>query len=307
MGVWPQFRSPLVWDFFAVSTYLTVSLIFWYLGMVPDLASLRDHARHRTARVAYGILSLGWRGESRHWHRFEQAYYLLAALATPLVVSVHSVVSSDFAVAILPGWHSTIFPPYFVAGAIYSGFAMVLTIAIPLRAAYRLHDVVTMRHIDTMAKFMLASGMVVAYSYVMETFIAWYSGNIYEQYTALTRAFGPYWPLYWTQIVCNVLVLQTLWFRRVRTTPLLLLVVALLINLGMWVERFVIIVTSLYRDYLPSSWNIYVPTFWDYATFFGSIGLFVWLLYLFARFLPMVPAFEVRRLLHELRPDKASP
>jgi Ni/Fe-hydrogenase subunit HybB-like protein len=299
MGVWPQFRSPLIWDFFAVSTYFTISLIFWYMGMVPDLAGLRDHARRRLTRAFYGVLALGWRGEARHWHRYEQAYYLLAALATPLVVSVHSVVSTDFAVAILPGWHETIFPPYFVAGALYSGFAMVLTIALPLRAAYRLDDLVTMRHVDALAKFMLASGMVVTYSYAMENFIAWYSGNIYEQYANFARALGPYAPTYWLVIVCNVVVLQTLWFKRVRTTPLLLFVVSLLINVGMWTERFVIIVVSLYRDYLPSSWGFFTPTVWDVATFVGTLGFFVWCMYLFVKLAPMIPAFEVRRLLHE--------
>ncbi len=307
MGVWPQFRSPLIWDFFAVGTYFTVSLIFWYVGMIPDLATLRDRAKHSFSRVAYGVIALGWRGDARHWLRYERAYYLLAALATPLVVSVHSVVSSDFAVGIVPGWHSTIFPPYFVAGAIYSGFAMVLTIAIPLRAAYRLQNLVTMRHIDCMAKFMLASGLVVAYSYLMENFIGWYSGNIYEQYQILDRMFGPYWPWYWVLLFCNVAVLQALWFKRVRTTPLALFIVALLINFGMWVERFVIIVVSLHRDYMPSAWGFFIPTIWDIATLFGSIGLFVFLMLLFIRLLPMIPAFEVRRLLHERQGEGAQP
>src|SRR4051794_38588435 len=217
MGIWPQFRSPLVWDFFAVSTYFTVSLLFWYVGMIPDLASLRDRAAHPIQRTFYGLLAMGWRGEARHWHRYEQLYYLMAALATPLVVSVHSIVSADFAVAIVPGWHSTIFPPYFVAGALYSGFAMVLTIAIPLRAAYGLNGLVTMRHIDTLAKFMLASGMVVAYAYLIEGFMSWYSGNIFEMYLQLNRMFGPYAPWFWALMFCNVVVLQMLWFRRVRT------------------------------------------------------------------------------------------
>jgi molybdopterin-containing oxidoreductase family membrane subunit len=299
MGVWPQFRSPLVWDFFAVSTYLTVSLLFWYIGMIPDLASLRDRAAGNLRRKAFGALALGWRGEARHWHRYEQLYYLMAALATPLVVSVHSIVSADFAVAIVPGWHSTIFPPYFVAGAIYSGFGMVLTIAIPLRAAYRLHNLVTLRHIDAMAKFMLVSGLVVTYSYIIEAFIAWYSGNTFEQYSLLNRAFGPYAPWYWTLIFCNVVVAQSLWFKRVRTTLPLLFVVSLLINFGMWVERFVIVVTSLHRDYMPSAWGFYAPTFWDLATLFGTIGLFVALMFLFIRLLPVIPAFEVRRMIAE--------
>jgi Ni/Fe-hydrogenase subunit HybB-like protein len=299
MGVWPQFRSPLVWDFFAVSTYLTVSLLFWYIGMIPDLASLRDRAARNLHRKAYGVLALGWRGEARHWHRYEQLYYLMAALATPLVVSVHSIVSADFAVAIVPGWHSTIFPPYFVAGAIYSGFGMVLTIAIPLRAAYRLHSLVTLRHIDAMAKFMLVSGLVVTYSYIMEAFTGWYSGDTFEQYSLLNRAFGPYAPWYWTLIFCNVLVAQFLWFKRVRTTLPLLFVVSLLINFGMWVERFVIVITSLHRDYMPSAWGFYTPTFWDLATLFGTIGLFAALMFLFIRLLPVIPAFEVRRMIAE--------
>ena len=301
MGVWPQFRSPLIWDAFAVGTYFTVSLMFWYLGLVPDLATLRDRARRRAPRVIYGVLALGWRGAARHWHRYEQAYYLLAALATPLVVSVHSVVSMDFAVAIVPGWHSTIFPPYFVAGALYSGFAMVLTIAIPLRVAYGLEDFVTNRHVDVLAKVMLVSGLVVAYSYLMETFIGWYGGNIFEQYMLLNRMFGPYAPLYWVLMTCNVLVVQALWFARVRTNAPLLFVIALVINLGMWVERFVIVITSLHRDFLPSSWGFYTPTIWDWATFAGTIGLFVTLMFLFIRFLPMIATFEMRRLLTEIQ------
>src|SRR5919202_575918 len=307
MGVWPQFRSPLVWDVFAVSTYFTVSLIFWYLGMVPDLASVRDRAKGTVARVVYGVLALGWRGDARHWQRYEQAYYLLAALATPLVVSVHSVVSTDFAVANVPGWHETIFPPYFVAGALYSGFAMVLTIAIPLRAAYGLQDLVTMRHIDTLAKYMLAAGMVVAYAYLIEGFMSWYSGNIFEMYLQLNRLFGPYAPWFWALIFCNVVVLQTLWFRRVRTNTVLLFFVALLINVGMWIERFIIVVVSLSRDFLPSSWGYYAPTVWDLATLAGTLGLFTALMFLFIRFLPMIPAFEVRRLLSETARGQARP
>lgn len=301
MGVWPQFRSPLVWDFFAVGTYFTVSLIFWYLGMIPDLASLRDRAAGRAARVAYGLLALGWRGSARHWARYEQGYYLLAALATPLVVSVHSVVSADFAVAVLPGWHSTIFPPYFVAGAVYSGFAMVLTIAIPLRKVYHLEDLVTERHLDTMAKVMLATGLAVAYSYIVEHFIGWYSGNQYEEAMLVNRAFGPYAVWFWLLLACNVGVAQALWFKRVRLSPRLLFLVSLLINLGMWVERFVIVAGSLaYADYLPAARGIFVPTFWDWSMLAGTFGLFVAAMFLFARFLPVVPAFEVRRLFREL-------
>jgi molybdopterin-containing oxidoreductase family membrane subunit len=298
-GVWPQFRSPLMWDFFAVSTYATVSLLFWYVGLIPDMATLRDKATGKFAQISYGILSMGWRGSARHWLRYQRAYLILAGLATPLVVSVHSIVSLDFAVAIVPGWHSTIFPPYFVAGAIYSGFAMVLTIAIPLRAVYRLQDLVTTRHLDNMAKVMLASGMVVAYGYVMETFMAWYSGSQYEQYMMLNRMFGPYGWCYWLLIACNIAIPQLLWFRAVRRTVPLLFVLALVINVGMWLERFVIVVVSLHRDYLPSSWGMYVPSFWDWATLFGSIGLFAALLFLFIRLLPMISIFEMRELLEE--------
>jgi Ni/Fe-hydrogenase subunit HybB-like protein len=300
MGVWPQFRSPLVWDFFAVGTYFTVSLIFWYLGMVPDLAGLRDRATGRVRRVGYGLLALGWRGSARHWERYEQSYYLLAALATPLVVSVHSVVSSDFAVAIVPGWHSTIFPPYFVAGAIYSGFAMVLTIAIPLRAGFGLRDLVTERHLDVIARIMLVTGLVVAYSYVVELFTSWYSGNTFEEFLATNRAFGPYGVWYGVLLFCNVGVLQLLWFKRCRTSPVALFVISLLINVGMWVERFDIVVNSLSRDYVPAAWGVFTPTFFDWSMLFGTIGLFAALLFLFIRLLPIIPAYEVSRLYRDL-------
>jgi molybdopterin-containing oxidoreductase family membrane subunit len=300
MGVWPQFRSPLVWDFFAVGTYFTVSLIFWYLGMVPDLASIRDRAASRTKQVVYGILALGWRGSARHWYRYEQAYYLLAALATPLVVSVHSVVSTDFAVGIVAGWHATIFPPYFVAGALFSGFAMVLTIAIPLRVVYGLQDFVTLRHLDIMAKFMLATGLVVDYSYIVEHFIGWYSGNEFELLLLSNRAFGPYALWYWLVLVCNIGVNQMLWFKRVRTTPLLLFCVSIVINIGMWLERFMIVVGSLERDFLPSAWGVFTPTVWDWSFLLGTFGLFGSLMFLFARLLPVIPAFEMRRMFREL-------
>ncbi|HLH73070.1 MAG TPA: NrfD/PsrC family molybdoenzyme membrane anchor subunit [Chloroflexota bacterium] len=300
MGVWPQFRSPLIWDFFAVATYFTVSLIFWYVGMVPDLAAIRDRARGRLRQVVYGVLALGWRGSARHWRRFEDTYLLLAALATPLVVSVHSIVSFDFAVSILPGWHSTIFPPYFVAGAIYSGFAMVLTITVILRWAYHLEGYITTWHLDSMAKVMLASGLVVTYGYVMEWFIAWYGGNPYEEFTQMSRAFGQYSGWFWALFLCNVLVPQALWFSRVRTSVIGLLIVSTFINVGMWIERFVIIVTSLAQDFLPSSWGYYNPTVWDLATLAGTIGLFVCLLFLFSRFVPMIAAFEVKELVHQM-------
>lgn len=303
--VWPQFRSPLMWDFFAVSTYATVSLLFWYVGLIPDMATLRDRAQHKFARIVYGILSMGWRGSARHWLRYQRAYLILAGLATPLVVSVHTIVSFDFAVAILPGWHSTIFPPYFVAGAIYSGFAMVLTIAIPLRAGYHLQDLVTAKHLDNMAKVMLASGMVVAYGYVMETFIAWYSGDQFEQYMMFNRMFGPYGWCYWLLIACNIAIPQLLWFRAVRHNVPMLFLLSLVVNVGMWLERFVIVVVSLHRDDLPSSWGMYVPTFWDWATLFGSIGLFSALLFLFIRLLPMISIFEMRELVEDSQEEHA--
>jgi Ni/Fe-hydrogenase subunit HybB-like protein len=300
MGVWPQFRSPLVWDVFAVSTYATVSLLFWYVGLIPDLATLRDRTASRLPRALYGILSMGWRGSARHWHRYQMAYLLLAGLATPLVVSVHSVVSLDFSVAIVPGWHSTIFPPYFVAGAIYSGFAMVMTLAIPIRAFYNLEDFITMRHLRNMALILLATGLIVAYGYVMETFMAWYSGSPYEQYMILNRMQGPYAPLYWVLIFCNIVAPQVLWFSRVRANVMALFVIALLVNVGMWLERYIIVVTSLHRDYMPSAWGMYAGTVWDWATFIGSIGLFLALLFLFLRFLPMISIFEMRELVADM-------
>src|SRR3989442_7007387 len=299
MDIWPQFRSPLVWDFFAVSTYGTVSLLFWYIGLIPDLATLRDRSQSRVGRVIYGILAMGWRGAARHWHRYEIAYLLLAGLATPLVVSVHSIVSFDFSVALLPGWHATIFPPYFVAGAIYSGFAMVMTLAIPLRKFYGLEDFITMRHIHNMTKVMLVTGMIVAYGYMNEAFFAWYSGNPYEGYMMLNRMTGPYAPYYWTLIAINAVMIQLFWFRGVRDNVALLFVLALFVNVGMWLERFVIIVTSLHRDFLPSSWDMYAPTTWDFSMFFGTIGLFLTLLFLFIRFLPMISIFEMRTLVPE--------
>ncbi|MCA9205174.1 MAG: polysulfide reductase NrfD, partial [Planctomycetales bacterium] len=299
MGVWPQFRSPLMWDFFAVSTYGTVSLLFWYIGLVPDLATLRDRASHRFARITYGILALGWRGSARHWKRYQGAYLLLAGLATPLVVSVHTIVSFDFSVGIVPGWHSTIFPPYFVAGAIFSGFAMVLTLAIPLRYAYNLHDFITDRHLDNSAKVMLAAGLIVSYGYVMEAFVAWWNGHPYETYIFENRFFGPYAGLYWLLIFCNCLAPQLLWFKAVRRLPVILFVLSLVINVGMWLERFIICVVSLHRDHLPSSWDMYYPTFWDWAFYLGTIGLFLTLLLLFIRLLPVISISEMRELVEE--------
>jgi molybdopterin-containing oxidoreductase family membrane subunit len=305
MSVWPQFRSPLIWDVFAVSTYATVSALFWYVGLIPDLATLRDRAKSAAARVIYGMAALGWRGSARHWARYDMAYLLLAGLGTPLVISVHTVVSFDFATGIVPGWHTTIFPPYFVAGAIYSGFAMVLTLAIPLRAAYGLQDFITKRHLDNMGKVMLATGLIVAYGYSMEAFMAWYSGNFYERFMFINRSTGPYWWAYWALIATNVLIPQVLWLKRVRASVPALFVIALIVNVGMWLERFVIVVTSLHRDFLPSSWGMYTPTMWDWAMYIGTIGLFTTLLFLFIRFLPMISIFEMRTLLPESKVKEA--
>lgn len=296
MKLWPQWRSPLVWDVFAVLTYLTVSLVFWFVGLLPDLATLRDRARHPAAKLLFGILALGWRGSARHWSRYRFAYLLLAGLATPLVVSVHSIVSLDFAVAQLPGWHSTIFPPYFVAGAIFSGLAMVLTLIIPVRAYYGLSGFITDRHLESIAKLLLATGLVVAYGYLMEHFMSWYSADTYEEYMTRNRMVGPYAPQYFIMLACNVALPQCLWIGRVRRRAAALFIVSLFINLGMWVERYVIVVTSLHRDFLPSSWGLYAGTLWDYATLLGTIGLFLLLLLIFARLLPIISMHEMREL-----------
>ncbi len=297
MGLWPNFRSPLIWDVFAVSTYATVSALFWFVGLIPDLATLRDRAQGRTARIVYGMLAMGWRGSARHWSNYETAYLLLAGLSTPLVVSVHTVVSFDFAVANLPGWHATIFPPYFVAGAIYAGFAMVLTLAIPLRKAYGLEDFITMKHLENMGKVLLATGLVVVYGYTMEAFMAWYSGTTFERFMIWNRMFGPSGWSYWVLLFCNLATPQLMWFKRFRTSVGWLFAVAMVVNVGMWLERFVIVVTSLQRDFLPSSWGVYAPTFWDWATFVGTLGLFLTLFFLFIRFLPAISIFEMRTIL----------
>jgi molybdopterin-containing oxidoreductase family membrane subunit len=299
MNVWPQFRSPLIWDVFAVSTYATVSLLFWYTGLVPDLATLRDRAKNKWQARIYGIFALGWRGSARHWARYETAYLLLAGLSTPLVLSVHTVVSFDFAISIVPGWHATIFPPYFVAGAIYAGFAMVLTLAIPLRVLYGLQDFITMRHLENMGKVMLVTGLIVGYGYVMEAFFGYYSANQYEGFMIWNRMTGPYAPVYWALILCNIVCPQFLWIKRVRTSPILLFAISMVVNVGMWLERFVIVVTSLHRDYLPSSWGMFYPTVWDWMTFFGTIGLFLTLFFLFIRALPMISIFEMRTIVPE--------
>ena len=298
-ALWPQFRSPLVWDVFAVSTYALVSLMFWFVGLIPDLATMRDRAVTKTAQKVYGVLALGWRGCARHWSRYETSYMILAALSTPLVLSVHSVVSLDFSVSVLPGWHATIFPPYFVAGAVFAGFAMVLTLAIPLRRVYGLQDLITDKHLDNMAKVMLATGLIVVYGYAMEAFMAWYSGAPYERFMMINRMLGPYGWSYWLLLLCNFAAVQFLWSHRIRHSTTALFIISMFVNVGMWLERFVIIVTSLHRDFLPSSWDMYTPTFWDSSLFIGSIGLFLTLFYLFIRLLPMISIFEMRDLVHK--------
>ncbi len=299
MGVWPQFRSPLVWDVFAVSTYFTISLLFWFIGLIPDLATLRDRALNRWSRAIYGFLAMGWRGSARHWKRYESAYLLLAGLATPLVLSVHTVVSFDFAIAILPGWHTTIFPPYFVAGAIYSGFAMVLILAIPIRYFYKLEDFVTLRHLENSAMIMLATGLIVAYGYIMEFFMAWYGGNPYDKFLVWNRIHGPYRWCYAGLIVANIVIPQVLWIKKIRTNTSWLFLISLDVLIGMWLERFVIVVISLHRDFLTSSWGMYYPTQWDWYTYVGTIGFFFACMLLFLRILPMISIFEMRTLLPE--------
>jgi len=298
MWLWPQPRSPLEWDVFAVSTYGLTSLIFWYIGLIPDLASMRDNAPKLWMQKTYGILALGWRGSAIHWHRYQKAYLLLAGLATPLVLSVHTIVSFDFAISVLPGWHTTIFPPYFVAGAVYSGFAMVLTLIIPLRSWYRMQDLITMRHVEAACKLMLGVGLIVAYGYSMEAFFAWYSGDKYESYMYWNRITGPYGWTYVLLIMCNILLPQALWSRRVRLNLTLVWILSIIINIGMWLERFVIVVTSLHRDFLPSSWGMYIPTKWDWGTYAGTLGFFMLLIFLFVRALPSISIFEVREAVH---------
>jgi molybdopterin-containing oxidoreductase family membrane subunit len=295
MIMWPQFRSPLMWDVFAISTYATVSILFWFMGMVPDLATFRDRATTRTKQAIYGVLALGWRGSARQWHRYERAYLILAALATPLVLSVHSVVSFDFAVSQLPGWHTTIFPPYFVAGAIFSGFAMVLTVMVPARYIFKLENILTPDHIEAMCKIIIATGSMVGFGYGVEFFIAWYSGNIYESYAFLNRAMGPYAWAYWIMISCNVIIPQLFWMKKFRTNPFLIVLLCILINVGMWFERFVIVVTSLSRSFVPSSWDYFRPTLLDFTTLAGSFGLFFTLFLLFMRYAPVVAIAEVKQ------------
>jgi molybdopterin-containing oxidoreductase family membrane subunit len=307
-GIWPNFRSPLLWDVFAVSTYFTVSVLFWYTGLIPDLATLRDRATSKLKKLFYGIFALGWRGANRHWRHYEMAYLLLAGLSTPLVLSVHSVVSFDFATSILPTWHTTIFPPYFVAGAIFGGFAMVLTLLVPARAIYRLHDVITVQHIDKMAKIILLTGSFVSYAYAMEFFVAWYSGNHYERFAFANRVLGPYWWYWWVgMLFCNALSPQLFWFKWCRRNVYVVYFVCMCVNAGMWFERFIIIVGGLHRDFLPSSWGMFYPTWVDIWTFAGTFGIFLSLFLLFIRFLPMIAMSEVKIVLPEADPHYQSP
>jgi molybdopterin-containing oxidoreductase family membrane subunit len=300
-GIWPQFRSPLMWDVFAVSTYFTVSLLFWYMGLIPDLAVMRDRARTKVRKFLYGLFSLGWTGSNRHWSNYEKAYLILAGLSTPLVLSVHSIVSLDFSVSQLPGWHTTIFPPYFVAGAVFSGFGMVLTLLLPLRTVCKLEELITMRHIDLMCKVTLATGTIVGYAYTMEFFIAWYSGNPFERFTFINRAFGPYGWAYWWMISCNVLVPQFFWFKFVRRNVAIVWILSIFVNIGMWFERFVIVM-SLHRDFLPSSWGFYAPTWVDIGTYIGTFGLFFTMFLLFMRFLPIIAISEVKAITPQADP-----
>ena len=301
LGMWPQFRSPLMWDVFAVSTYFSVSAVFWFVGLIPDFATLRDKATHPFARVAFAILSLGWRGSNQHWHRYEQMYLLLAGLSTPLVLSVHSIVSFDFAVSIVPGWNVTVFPPYFVAGAVFAGFAMVMTFAIPIKKLYKLDHLITPRHIDWMCKILLATGMIVFYGYILEIFYSWYSGNLYEYKLLVhTRFTGPYAWAYWMLIACNGIIPQIFWWNKARAHELTVMVVCQFVSLGMWLERFVIIPMSLTSNYLPSSDKMYYPTFWDFFMFLGTMGFFIFMMFLFIRFLPVINIFEVKDLLYKM-------
>jgi molybdopterin-containing oxidoreductase family membrane subunit len=306
MGLWPQFRSPLIWDVFAVSTYFTVSLLFWYIGLIPDFATLRDKSTNRIAQYAYAFLSLGWRGSTKHWHRYDQAYLLLAGLSTPLVLSVHSIVSLDFAVSVIPGWNVAIFPPYFVAGAVFAGFAMVLLLTIPVRKWYKLEHIITMKHVDWMAKIMLTTGLIVFYGYTVEAFYGWYSGNGLEIALLSWRMdfFGkhaPYSWAYWMLILCNCIIPQTMWIKKLRQNLTVVWIVAFVVNIGMWLERFVIIPMSLMNTHLPSAYYPYYPTKWDFFMFAGTIGFFLFMMFLFIRFAPSINMFEMKDLLYKMR------
>ncbi len=296
-SLWVNFRSPLLWDVFAVSTYFTISAVFWFIGLIPDIATVRDRAVHPVRKAIYTVLSFGWKGGGRHWHHYEKAYGLLAGLSAPLVLSVHTIVSFDFAVSNLPGWHTTIFPPYFVIGAIFSGFAMVVTLMVIAREVFNLKNYITINHLEAMNKITMCTGMLVGLAYATEFFIAWYSGNPYERYVFLNRAFGPYAWAYWTMITCNTLIPQIFWFKKFRRNVPMMFIVSVFVNIGMWFERFVIVVTSLHRDFLPSRWMYYLPSTTDWFITLGSFGLFFTLFLLFCRFLPVVAMAEVKSIM----------
>ncbi len=301
-NVWVNFNSPLMWDVFAVSTYFLVSFLFWGLGLIPDIANLRSRTKSGIKKFFYTILSFGWRNSNRHWQHYEKAYLLLAGLSTPLVLSVHSIVSFDFAVSVLPGWHTTIFPPYFVAGAIFSGFGMVTTVLIIVRKVFNLENLITMNHLDKMGKIILATGSMVGYAYGMEFFTAWYSGNGFEQFAFINRAFGAYAPAYWTMVTCNVLLPQLLWFKKIRNTIPVLFLLVICVNIGMWFERYVIIVTSLHKDFLPSSWHMFIPTSYDVGILIGSFGFFFTFLFIFVKMLPSISLAELKGVLPKSQP-----
>jgi Ni/Fe-hydrogenase subunit HybB-like protein len=305
MYMWPNFKSPLLWDVFAVSTYATVSILFWFMGLVPDLATLRDRSTSKIRTIVYGIFALGWRGSHRHWLNYEKAYLILAGLSTPLVLSVHTIVSFDFATSVIPGWHTTIFPPYFVAGAVFSGFAMVNTLLLIVRKVYRLEELITTRHLENMNKIIVTTGTLVGYAYAMEFFIAWYSGNQYETFTFVNRAFGPYKWAYWMMVSCNVIFPQLFWFKKIRTSIPVMFMIAIIVNIGMWFERFVIIVTSLSRDYLPSSWGYFRPSPVDILMFIGTFGLFFTLFLLFVQYVPVIAIGEVKGVMPAANPHPA--
>ena len=296
-SLWANFNSPLLWDVFAISTYFSVSLVFWYIGLVPDFATIRDRAKGPIAKTVYGLLSLGWVGSAKHWSRYETVSLILAGVSTPLVLSVHTIVSMDFATSVIPGWHTTIFPPYFVAGAIFSGFAMVLTLMIITRKTFVLEDYITLEHIESMNKVIILTGSIVGVAYITEFFIAWYSGVEYEQYAFINRATGPYWWAYWSMMTCNVITPQLFWFRSIRRSLTATFIISIFVNIGMWFERFVIIVTSLHRDYLPSSWAMFSPTIIDIGIYVGTLGLFFTLFLLFAKYFPVINMFEVKTIL----------
>jgi Ni/Fe-hydrogenase subunit HybB-like protein len=306
-SLWANFNSPLLWDVFAISTYFTVSLVFWYTGLIPDFATIRDRQVKPRMRRIYKILSFGWSGSAKQWSRFEEVSLVLAGLSTPLVLSVHTIVSMDFATSVIPGWHTTIFPPYFVAGAIFSGFAMVLTLLIIMRKVLNLEDYITVTHVELMNKIIILTGSIVGVAYLTELFVSWYSGVEYEQYAFLNRATGPYWWSYWSMMTCNVITPQLFWFKKIRTSLIATFIISIFVNIGMWFERFVIIVTSLHRDYLPSSWTMFHPTFVDVGIFIGTIGIFFTFFLLFARTFPVIALSELKTILKSTKENPNPP